>query len=217
MELQVWSKVGEKQGVILVLGDNQIHRIGVSGSKAGSEVPRIIDALHQGREVSAVGAGSVETLQLASIGRAEVSAEGNHVKFRAEGDNGATLEFMTSDDQAADVARAVVARTGRAFREEKQDIGPVEAVMPPAVVGLITGFFWTMFYLTAKDIERGEDIEVKGRRQGLKRLMIMVTEMLGVNGLYVVGALLLTLVVGWAVNRLVHRPQRTVWQLEQAA
>ena len=68
------------------------------------------------------------------------------------------------DNKAGEIARAVLARTGRSFREEKQDITAVEAVLPPLILGVLIGFFWAMLYLTAGDLESGKEVNTTGRR-----------------------------------------------------
>jgi hypothetical protein len=216
MDLQVWSKAEEKRGVVLALRGDEIHRIEVTGNKARQEVPRIIGALQQGQEPANVGANSVQTLKLASIAQTRVSPDQDDVEFRGDGDKAATLSFSIGDNKAEEIARAVLARTGRSFREEKQDITAVEAVLPPVILGAIIGFFWAMLYLSAGDIESGKEVNVSGRRALFKQLFAWVAGMLGVNGTLIIGALLLLWILGWATMRVVRRPQRTVWQAEAA-
>lgn len=211
MELQIWSKVGEKQGAILALLGDEVHRIGVSGAKARREIPRMIEALHQGQEPSSLGAGKVETMPLASIGAAEVDPDGNNIRFRSEGDGGASLKFTANNSEAQEIARAVLARSGRPFREEKQDLGPVEALIQPLVIGGIVGFFWFLLYKSAEQVAAGEVAEIHGRRQGLKQLFVKVSETLGTGGTTAIGAVLGALIIAWAAMRIVKRPQRTVW------
>ena len=217
MDLQVWSKVEEKRGVILALRGDEVHRIEVSGNNARQDASRIIGALQQGQEPSAVGANSVDSLKLASIGQARVSPDQDDVEFRAEGENGKTLKFAIGDNKAGEIARAVLAGAGRPFREEKQDITAVEAVMPPLILGVLIGFFWTLLYLTAGQLESGEDVKTTGRRSLYKQLFAWIAGMLGVNGTLGLGAVLLALILAWATMRVVKRPQRTVWQAEPAA
>lgn len=215
MDLQIWSKVGDKRGAILALRGEELHRIGVSGSKVTirRNVSKLIEALQEGQEPSALKAKSVETLAVGSIGRAELSPDQSSIKFSAEGDGGASLEFSSSDNKASEIVRVVLARGGRAFREEKQDIGPGEAVFPPVFFGGIGGVLWYWLYNTAGQLAKGEEIEVgHGRGRGLQRLMILVAETVGMNGTLLIGAALLAMVLGWATLRVVRRPQRIVWQ-----
>lgn len=47
--------------------------------------------------------------------------------------------------------------------------------------------------------------------RGLQRLLIGAAELLGTGGTIAVGVVLALLVVAWAVNRIIHRPERKVW------
>ena len=82
MDLQVWSKAEEKRGVVLALRGDAVHRIEVSGNNARPEAARIVGALQQGKEPAAVGAKSVQTLSVASIGEARVSPDGEDLELR---------------------------------------------------------------------------------------------------------------------------------------
>jgi hypothetical protein len=217
MDLQVWSKAEEKRGVVLALRGDEVHRIEVTGNKARQEVPRIIGGLQQGQEPAILGANSVQTLKLASIGQTRVSPDQDEVEFRVEGENGSTLTFSTSDNKAGEIARTVLARTGRSFREEQQDIAAFEAVLPPLILGVILGVVWALLYGTAGQLESGEEVQVHGRRAFYKQLFAWVAGMLGVNGTLILGAVLLIWILGWATRRVIRRPQRTVWQLEQTS
>lgn len=214
MRSQVWSRVEEKRGIVLALRGEDLHRLEVTGKTARRDVPRILEALEEGQEPATVGARSIESLTLSSIGQVRVSPDQDDVEFRAGGDGGAILKFSTSGNLAGEIARAVLAGTGRTFREGREEITATEAVVPPAIVGVIVGALWTLLYMTAGQIAAGKAIEIHGRRAGLKRLCVMAAETLGVNGTLVLGAVLLLSIVAWATMRFLRRPHRTVWLAE---
>jgi hypothetical protein len=218
MDVQLWSKAEDKSATILALRGDEIHRLEVTGNKARQEAARIMGALQQGQEPATVGANSSSALKVGSIGRAQVCEDNTLVEFHPEGENGKPLKFASGDKKGAEIIRAVLARAGRPFREGKQDITAVEAVIPPIIIGVIIGFLWTMVYWTAGEMaaEPDKEIEVTGRRRGIKQLFVFVAGMLGVNGTLVLGGVLLAAIVGWATMRVVRRPQRTVWQPEVA-
>jgi hypothetical protein len=216
MDVQLWSKADEKRAVILAMRDDEIHCLEVTGNKARQEATRILGALQQGQEPSTLGVSSSSALKVGSIGRAQVCEDNTLIEFHPEGENGKPVKFASGDKKGADIIRTVLARAGRPFREEKQDITAVEAVVPPIIIGLIAGFVWTMVYWTAGDLASGKEIEVHGRRRGLKQMFVWAAEMLGMNGTLIVGVVLLLAIIGWATMRVVRRPQRTVWQPELA-
>ncbi len=216
MDVQLWSKADEKRAVILALRGDEIHCLEVTGNKARKEAARILGALQEGQEPSTLGANSSSALKVGSIGRAQVCEDNTLVEFHPEGENGKPVKFASGDKKGAEIIRSVLARAGRPYREEKQDITAVEAVLPPIIIGVIVGFVWTMIYWTAGKIASGENVEVSGRRRGLQQMFVWVAEMLGLNGTLAVGAVLLLAIIGWATMRVVRRPQRTVWQPEPA-
>jgi hypothetical protein len=80
----------------------------------------------------------------------------------------------------------------------------------------VGGLFWAGLYQAANKLAAGEAVEVRGRRRGIQRLLIMLAENLGTGGTIAVGVMLLALVLGWAAARIVRRPRRTVWLPEGA-
>jgi hypothetical protein len=216
MDVQLWSKADEKRAVILALRDDEIHCLEVTGNKARQEAARILGALQQGQEPSTLSANSSSAIKVGSIGRAQVCEDNMLVEFHPEGENGKPLKFASGDKKGAEIIRAVLAGAGRPYREEKQDITAVEAVIPPIIIGVVGGFFWTMVYWAAGTIASGEEVKVSGSRRGLGRMFVWAAELLGMNGTIIVGVLLLLAIIGWATMRVVRRPQRTVWQPELA-
>lgn len=108
--------------------------------------------------------------------------------------------------------QTILAQSDRVFEPKQEEIGVVEALIPPAIVGAVVGGFTWASYATASQIASGEDVEVHGlHRRGLKRLLISMSEFLGTGGSIAVGSLLLVLILVWAANRVIHRPERTVW------
>jgi hypothetical protein len=218
MDVQLWSKAEDKSATILALRGDELHCLEVTGNKARQEAARIMGALQQGQEPSTVGANSSSALKVGSIARAQVCEDNMLVEFHPEGEKVKPLKFSSSDKKGADIIRAVLAGAGRPYREEKQDITAVEAVIPPIIIGVIIGFVWTMVYYSAGEMaaQPDKEIEATGRRRGIKQMFIFIAGMLGVNGTLAVGVVLLAAIVGWATMRVVRRPQRTVWQPELA-
>lgn len=217
MNLQLWSKVEEKSGTVLALRGDEIHRLEIRGNKARQDASRIIQALQDGQDPSAIGANAIRTLKLESIGTIRVSPGQDDVEFHGAGDAAEPVKFSTSGRNGAAIAQTVLARVGRPFREERQDISTAEAVTPPLIIGVIVGFLWALLYGAAGQVAAGEEIEVHGRRAGLKRLLILVAETLGINGTLVLGGLLLAWIIGWTAMRVIRRPQRTIWLAESQA
>jgi hypothetical protein len=219
MESQIWSKSEEKWAYILVLRGHEVHRLKVTGNALTlkRKVQGVLEALQQGQAPADVGAKSVETLDARTIGKAEVSPGNGSLTLHGEGDGAKALSFSTAESNADEVLRAILAQSGRTFQPAQEEIGVVEALVPPVFLGVLGGLFWMGVYQSAGKLAAGEEVEVHGlRRRGLQRLLIWVAEILGTGGTVAVGVVLLVLVLGWAAKRIIHRPERTVWRPEPA-
>ena len=107
------------------------------------------------------------------------------------------LSFTTGDANADEILRAILARSDATFEPKQEEIGVVEALIPPALVGAVGGLFWAGVYQSAVKAAAGEAVEVKGvRRRGLQRMLIWVSEVLGTGGTIALGVVLLALVLG---------------------
>ena len=221
MDQQIWVKSEEKWATILVLRGDEVSRLKITGNMLTlkRKVQGVLEALEQGRAPSDAGAKSksVETLDARAIAKAELSPGNGSLTLHGGGDAAKALNFSAADNKADEILRAILARSGRTFQPTREEIGVVEALLPPAIVGGLAGLFWAGVYQSANELATGKDVEVKGfRRRGLQRLLIGVAEILGTGGTVAVGVVLLVLVLGWAARRIVHRPERTVWLPEKA-
>ena len=216
MDTRIWHKVEEKQGVVLALTGDTLYRFGFTGKNAKREATEAATALLGGQAPASVIASESKAVPLTAIHRVEVSHGHDTVKFHTvEGDKPVTVEYsVRSDDDGPGIARAVVERAAITHPERSEDIGVVEALLGPVILGVIVGVLWALVYGAATTIDSGEEINVnKGSRRGrgFKRIIVFIADLLGPNGTLVVGGILLILFVGWAIRLIVNRPQRLVW------
>ena len=214
MEQRIWHKVEDKQGVILALTDDTLYRIAFSGKDAKREATEMATALLGGQNPASIVAGNSKAVPLSAIGRIEVSHGRDEVRFfTEEGGQPVKVEFgVRSGDDAPGIARAVLERTKIDHPERSEDIGVVEALVGPVILGVIVGVVWALVYGAATGIEAGEEVDIRpGRRSGNKRLFAFVAETLGTNGTIAIGVILLIAFIAWAVRLIVKRPQRLVW------
>jgi hypothetical protein len=216
MATVVWHRIEDKSAAILVLSDDAVYRFGFSGKNARQDATVVAAALLAGQDPESVVAGDSKVLPLGAIQRVEVSHDRETVKFvTADGDRPIKVEFaVQSGDDAPGIAREVVERAAIPHPERTEDIGVVEALVPPVIVGTLAAVVWGLLYSTASTLQAGGKIDVnKGgfRVRSVKRLFVFCAETLGMNGTIVVGSILLFLIVGWAFHLIVKRPQRLVW------
>lgn len=219
MDSQIWLKSQDKWAYILVLRGHEVHRLKITGISLTlkRKVQGVLEALQQGKAPSEVGAKSVVVLDARTIRKAEVSPGNGSLTLHGEQDGSKPLNFSTADNNADEILRAILAQAGRTYQPAQEEIGVVEALIPPAIVGALAGLFWAGVYQSAREMAAGGEVEVKGyRRRGLQRILITVAEILGTNGTIAIGVVLLLLVLGWATNQIIHRPERTVWLPEKS-
>ncbi|WP_165072810.1 hypothetical protein [Paludisphaera rhizosphaerae] len=212
MESRIWANIQERFADFVVLQGDVVHKLRVKGMVKGFLFKRkaqgVLEQLQQGAEPKEVG-GTLETMPAGAIVKAEVSPGNGSLTLHSQ--DGAKLDFSTPNSDADVILAAILEKAGRSFSPAQEEIGAVEAALPPMFLGLIAGLFWAAVYDSASKLAAGEEIVVKGRRQGLQKLTIWVADLLGYNGVLAIGAVLGALLLGWLVMRLVKRPLRTVW------
>ncbi len=218
MESQIWSKAEEKWAYILVLRGQDVHLLKVTGNllTLKRNLKSVLEGLAGGQEPASAGAKSVETLDARTISKAELSPGNSSLTLHGGPEGSKQLAYTTGDQNAGQILQAILARSGQTFQQSQEEIGIVEALLPAAIVGGIGGLFWAGVYHSAGQIAAGEEVEVRGRRRSLQRLLIWVAELLGTGGTIAVGAVLLALILGWAAMRVIKRPERTVWLPDKA-
>ncbi|QDV36572.1 hypothetical protein [Tautonia plasticadhaerens] len=218
MDALIWHKSEEKFANVLTLRGHEVHRLKVTGNvlTLKKKLQGVLEGLQQGKAPTEVGAKSIETLDARTIGKAQVSPGNGSLTLQGGEDGAKSLSFSTGDGNADEILREILAQSGKEFRPAQEDIGVVEALLPAVIAGGVGGLLWMGVYQAAGTLASGGDVEVSGRRRGMKRLLAGVAEVLGTTGTIAVGVLLLVLVMGWAYRRLSKRPQRTVWLPESA-
>ncbi len=210
---QIWSKVSDKFAYILVLRGQDVSLNKVTGMSLmlKGKVRKVIEALEQGQSLKEAGGKLVESLNARTISKAEISPGNGSLTLHGEGDRPRKLSFSTEGSTADEVVRTILDPSGRTFQPEQEEIGVIEALIPPGIVGVFGGLLWAGINQAANRLASGEVVEVKGRRRGMQQLLVWVADALGTNGTLAVGVLLLVLVLGWAASRIVWRPERTVF------
>ncbi len=111
----------------------------------------------------------------------------------------------------------MLARTGRSYREEVEEIAVARAVAPPVAAGVVVGLLWVMLWLSARPVGPGWAIDAIGRRAGIHRWFLAASEAIGFTGTLAIGGGALLCLAVWAAMRVVRRPTWTVWRAEPAA
>lgn len=208
MESRVWANAQDKFVDFLVFRGEEIHTFRVRGLMLKRKAQGIAEQIEQGAHPAEAGAKPTSTA-IHAIHQVDVSPSNKSLTFYAP--DGTKLKFTSSNADADAILATILERGGRTFIPAQQPIGVVEAVIPPTILGVIGGLFWLALQDTVQKHAAGEEVEVKGRRQGMQKLLVWVADTLGSNGVMLVGVGLGILVVVWLLSRLLKRPERTVW------
>jgi hypothetical protein len=214
MESQIWVDSEEKWAYILLLRDHEVHKLRISGNPLSlqGKVASAVAALEEGKDPLNLGANSVETLDLRTMSKAEVSVGNCNLTLYGEGETPKELTFTPAEDNADEILQAVLANSDRNFQPTQEQIGVGDALIPPVIVGGLAGVLWYAVHVTAGHVAAVEKVQPKRvRRQDLHRMLVWMSETLGTDNTIALGVILLVLFLGWASLRIFHRPERTVW------
>src|SRR4051794_35992859 len=111
MDTQIWSKIDDKWATILMLRGHEVHQLSVNGFALTlkKKVKGIIEALEQGQTPQEAGVKSVETLDVRTIGKAEVSPGNDSLTLRGEGEGGKKMSFSSAGKDADQILAAILA------------------------------------------------------------------------------------------------------------
>ncbi len=208
METRAWTKSGEKMCWMLVLTGDFLHWFKFKGNNPKGQMAQAAEAVLAGNDPSRLP-GFERTETVRSIDRVVVSHGRDTVKFYKGVE---AIDFGVGDNDPNEIARTVVQAAGLAGEERSEEVGVVEALTGPAILGVIAGVLWFFVFMLATADQRGEDEpRVRGRNAGLKLAFVWVANLLGEKGTIALGVLLAVFFIGWGVRRIVKRPQQLVW------
>ena len=215
METQIWlnSKKNWRRpswADILMLRGHEVCSLRVMGDvlTLKRNVKAVIDELKKGQPPpSGTWAKWFKTLDARTLGKAVVNEDNSSLSLQGGGDGSTKLTYPTDDFNADEIVQVILAKCGRTFQPTKEQIGVVEALIPPAILGAVGGLcWWAVLYQPAGRIAAGEELQ-RVRRSISQRLLLWVAELLGTGGTVVVGVLLLVLILGGAAKRVARRPR----------
>ncbi|WZO98314.1 hypothetical protein EP7_005374 [Isosphaeraceae bacterium EP7] len=222
MDTKIWWTTFHRWGWILLLRGNELHLLEMTGPQHLRALNRAVENLTEGEEPAYVGAKSVKTIRLGSILGAVVDPDDFSLTLRTEGGRPRTLEF-TPGAGAGEIVRAILSRTGRAYHEERREIGLRTALLGPTIGAVVSTAVCILLHPRVMTLAAGlqiEPIRVMGGRdrggQVLADLFNLCARVLGVKGFYLLVAALLVLNLRWAVRAATNRPMLTAWEVERA-
>lgn len=212
METLVWTKTEEKFANLLTLRGSEVHQLRVTGNMLTLKrnLGKVQEALAAGRPPAESGAKVVGTLDARSIVKAELSPGNGALTLYGPGEKPSKVKFAPTDNSADQILDAILARSGQSFQPTQEEIGVVEALLAPGIIGAIGGLFCFALYDSARKLAAGEEVEISGRRRGMQRILVSIAEMVGPTVALGIGVAFLLLIAFWAFRQITKRPMRTV-------
>ena len=99
------------------------------------------------------------------------------------------------------VLAALERRLGPRFQKREAQYGVARAAVAPLLTAAGLALFTYIAVQAAVGIAEGEEAEIRGRSQVIKRLFVWVVELLGPTGVTIVGSLLVLGCIAWLVGR----------------
>jgi hypothetical protein len=86
----------------------------------------------------------------------------------------------------------------------------LSAAKGPFVAVVAAGFFTSILADAAEEIAAGDEVSTTGRRAGLKKLLVLVLELIGTTGVYVLGGVAVVAAVVWLCKSVANPPVTTI-------
>jgi hypothetical protein len=111
------------------------------------------------------------------------------------------------DSAARDIALAALARRlAPRFQKREVQYGAVRAALAPLLTAGGIAAFTYVSVQAAAGLAAGEEVDIRGRARGEKRMFAWALEILGPTGIGIVGSLLVLGCIAWLVARLKQPP-----------
>jgi len=188
---------------VVVLSEDAVY----SAHPSKKQMPAISAALEEGQHVASVVKDDVTAVPIGAISMVEYDRTGDDIEIEyALGREKKTESIWFSSAEQRDDFAAQLAERLTDFTSETKVYGPVRAAVGPIGFGAVVAFFTWVLHGAAVALAGGADVDVSGRRAGLKRLVMGIVELIGPTGVLVVGGLLLALTVAVLVMRIKEPP-----------
>lgn len=199
---QAWFNPNSKSHKALIVADG----VAYVGSPTQSDVEVITMVIAAGE--SPLPLLGTKSSRLTREDIREVIAESSGLDLTIHYDRGDERRFtvVTFTDAASLTAALSHLEQELQLARHIRQHSSFSAAMQPAVWLCILGLFTFVCVGASSQLLSGDEAEIRGRRSGLKRLLVAVLGRIGPNGVYVVGAVLAVPLVWWMVNRIKTPP-----------
>ncbi len=223
--VSIWTVQIEKATAFFGFDESQFFYMSFTGllDRGSKKAKQAMELLLNGESIDPVIAQTGAKTRVAPLANIQSIAAKKHsdaIKITyLRPDNGKLdhFEFVLKDGKELENATvSLAAAVNRPSQVTRQEVSFLEAATAPGIVMVVVTILSLAVIATARDLAAGKAIEISGRRQGLKRLLVTIAETLGETNAYIVGGLLIAGSIGYLVMRIVKRPAQDVITFEAA-
>ncbi len=119
--------------------------------------------------------------------------------------------FSVANQQTSnEIIQSLQSAIGRPGETREESVSFLEAVTGPAIITVVAGLLSFALIATSRELAAGHQIEITGRKPGIKRLLVGIAETLGETGSLVVGGLVVVGCLGFLIMRITKRPSQSI-------
>jgi hypothetical protein len=203
--MQHWIDRKSDKAQLIVLTDEAVYAQEMKHEAAAQTVA----ALEAGRSPAVVFRKDAKHVAFRSMTKAQYNEHETDIEFHhREGKNdGSVSVFVETPGLREEVFAAVQQQLSGSFDAHRIEYSRWRAALGPLIALTVFGLGTLALRVAAIAIRAVDEVEVSGRRQGLKKLFVWVLDTLGPMGVSIAGGLLV-LLSGWVLYSRLQEPQR---------
>ena len=203
MATEVFTSDGELFDRLVVITDEAVYVANPEDEKLSG----LHTALNAGAAVKSV-VPDADEIAWSAISSVKANKFSDNLDIYHRQDSKTRMKNVAfKDAPARDVVLAALARRlGPRFKKQEVQYGVARAALAPLLTGAGLAAFTYIAVQAAIGIAEGEEAEIRGRSQGVKRMFVWAVELLGPTGVTIVGAFLVLGCIAWLVARVKQPP-----------
>jgi hypothetical protein len=203
--MQHWIDRKDDKAQLIVLTDEAVYAESLTPAAAAQAV----EALEAGRSPAMVLGKDAKHVTFRSMTRVQYNEHETDIEFHhRDGKDDANVSvFIETPGLREQVFAAAQQQLSDTFAAYETHYSRWRAAFGPLIALTVFGLGTLALRVAAIAIRAVDEVEVSGRRQGLKTLFVWVLDTLGPMGVSVAGGLLV-LLSGWVLYSRLQEPQR---------
>lgn len=188
---------------LIVLTDNYLF----VGTKTDEKLDKALEGLQSAssdNDIEALVDGKAIALEDIKKVSCNIHSELVYVKHKTPKET--REQSISCQDQKTTEQLLSALKEKLSFNEKRVQYGPTRAAIKPSIFVAISAFITYVLFGAAQAVAANPDVELSGRRQGLKAAFVWVMEFLGPTGVVILGGLITLLCAYWLVKRVKTPP-----------